>query len=151
MKDETCSYCMTWDDPSIMDGFGIPLKELDNSHFILFKEQSHPGRVIVAAKQHVDDISDLSEEEALAYLADVRLVTKALHKAFNPDKINFGAYGDLMHHLHFHLVPKYSDDEYEWGDVFAMNEHRTEYPDNPEVYEELGEKILAALDEVSAE
>ena len=27
---------------------------------------------------------------------------------------------DTGHHLHFHLVPKYTD-EYEWGGVFAMN------------------------------
>ncbi len=45
MKDETCAYCMTWDDPSLMDAYGIPLAELDNSNLILFKEQSHPGRV----------------------------------------------------------------------------------------------------------
>ena len=25
MKDETCAYCMTWDDPSLMDAYGIPL------------------------------------------------------------------------------------------------------------------------------
>lgn len=143
MKDEKCAYCMAWDDPSLMDAYGIPLAELENSNLILFKEQSHPGRVIVAAKQHVDDISDLTEDEALAYMADVRRVAAALHRAFAPQKINFGAYGDLMHHLHFHLVPKYENDEYEWGDVFAMNPGRVAL--TPEEYDELGKKILAAL------
>lgn len=145
MKDEKCAYCMAWDDPSLMDAYGIPLAELENSNLILFKEQSHPGRVIVAAKQHVDDISDLSEEEALAYLADVRRVAAALHKAFAPQKINFGAYGDLMHHLHFHLVPKYENDEFEWGDVFAMNPGRTAL--TAEEYDAMGKKILAALED----
>ena len=142
MKDETCAYCMTWDDPSLMDAYGIPLAELDNSNLILFKEQSHPGRVIVAAKQHVDDISDLSEEEALAYMADVRRVAAALHKAFAPQKINFGAYGDLMHHLHFHLVPKYKDGD-EWGGTFQMNPGKTLLTD--EEYAEMVEKIRACL------
>ncbi len=145
MKDEKCAYCMAWDDPSLMDAYGIPLAELENSNLILFKEQSHPGRVIVAAKQHVDDISDLTEDEALAYMADVRRVAAALHRAFAPQKINFGAYGDLMHHLHFHLVPKYENDEYEWGDVFAMNPGRVSL--TPEEYDELGKKILAALED----
>ena len=39
---------------------------------------------------------------------------EVLHELFHPDKINFGAYGDTMHHLHFHLVPKYRDG-FEWG------------------------------------
>ena len=75
----------------------------------------------MASKQHVDDISCMSEEDAAAFMADVRHVAAALHKAFNPDKINFGAYGDTMHHLHVHIVPKYKDDPFEFGDVFAMN------------------------------
>ena len=47
-------------------------------------------------------------------------VAEALHKAFHPQKVNYGAYGDTGHHLHFHLVPKYTDG-YEWGGTFAMN------------------------------
>ena len=43
-----------------------------------------------------------------------------MREVFHPDKINFGAYGDTMHHLHFHLVPKYRDG-FEWGGVLAMN------------------------------
>lgn len=43
-----------------------------------------------------------------------------MHEIFNPDKVNYVAYGDTGHHLHFHLVPKYKDG-YEWGSVFALN------------------------------
>jgi diadenosine tetraphosphate (Ap4A) HIT family hydrolase len=53
-------------------------------------------------------------------MADVARVSKALHAAFNPDKVNYGAYGDTGCHLHMHLVPKYKDGD-EWGGVFAMN------------------------------
>ena len=53
-------------------------------------------------------------------MEDVSHVADILHELFHPDKINFGAYGDTMHHLHFHLVPKYKDG-FEWGGVFAMN------------------------------
>ena len=62
----------------------------------------------------------LTGEERQQYLEDVNHVAEILHQLFHPDKINFGAYGDTMHHLHFHLVPKYRDG-YEWGGVFAMN------------------------------
>ena len=31
-------------------------------------------------------------------------VTRAMDKAFHPEKINYGAYSDKLSHLHFHLV-----------------------------------------------
>lgn len=143
MRDTSCAYCMIGENDELVGAFGIPICELDASQLMLFKEQSHRGRCIVASKSHVDDISDLSEEESAAFMADVRRVAAALHAAFSPDKINFGAYGDTMHHLHFHLVPKYADDPFEFGDVFAMNPGRVTLTD--EEYAEVAEKIKANL------
>lgn len=138
-----CSYCMCGTDNTLVDAFGVPMLDLPASKVILFKEQSHKGRVIVASKQHVDDISCMSEEDAAAFMADVRHVAAALHKAFNPDKINFGAYGDTMHHLHVHIVPKYKDDPFEFGDVFAMNPGRVTL--EPAQYDEVAQAIIANL------
>lgn len=100
--------------------FGIKICELPSSKVYLFKEQSHKGRVIVAHKKHVSEITELTAEERAAYIEDINHVAEALHKAFHPQKVNYGAYGDTGHHLHFHLVPKYTDG-YEWGGTFAMN------------------------------
>ncbi|MBQ1878639.1 MAG: HIT family protein [Erysipelotrichaceae bacterium] len=126
-----CSYCA---EGALLDAFGIKIGELPMSKVILFKEQSHRGRIIVACKKHVDDISDLSREDRAQFMEDVSHVASIMHELFKPDKINFGAYGDTMHHLHFHLVPKYQDG-FEWGGVFAMNPQKTFLTD--EEYEEL--------------
>ena len=134
-----CSYCA---EGEILAAFGIKICELPMSKLILFKEQSHPGRVIVACKKHVDDITELTPEERTQYIEDINRVAVCIHKTFNPDKINFGAYGDTMHHLHFHLVPKYKD-EFEWGGVFAMNPHAKELTEAE--YAELIEKIKKNL------
>ncbi len=117
MTDQNCAYCMEGD---LVAAFGIKICELPSSKVYLFKEQSHKGRVIVAHKKHVSEITELTAEERAAYIEDINHVAEALHKAFHPQKVNYGAYGDTGHHLHFHLVPKYTD-EYEWGGVFAMN------------------------------
>ena len=37
-------------------------------------------------------------------MEDINKVACAMHEIFNPDKVNYGAYGDTGHHLHFHLV-----------------------------------------------
>ena len=121
MKDTNCAYCMRGE---LLDKFGIYVCDLSVSTLILFKEQSHPGRCIVAYKDHVSEIVDISGEERNAFFADVDRAAKAIHAVFKPDKLNYGAYGDTGCHLHMHLVPKYRDG-FEWGGVFEMNPDKT--------------------------
>ena len=117
MKDPNCGYCVGGEP---LAKFGIKICDLQVSQLILFKEQSHPGRVIVAYKDHVSELVDISDEDRCAFFADVAQAARAIHAVFHPDKINYGAYGDGGCHLHFHLVPKYKD-SFEWGTPFAMN------------------------------
>ena len=139
MKDSNCGYCMRGE---LLDKFGIFICELDVSTLILFKVQSHPGRCIVAYKDHVSEIVNISDAERNAFFADVNRAAKAIHAAFKPDKINYGAYGDTGWHLHFHLVPKYEGKD-EWGGVFAMNPDKVYLTDAE--YAEMIEKIKANL------
>lgn len=139
MKDVNCGYCMRGE---LLDAFGIVICELSVSTLILFREQSHPGRCIVAYKDHVSELVDLTDDERNAYFADVARAANAIHAAFHPDKINYGAYGDTGCHLHFHLVPKYRD-AFEWGGVFAMNPGAVKLTDAE--YADMIEKIRANL------
>lgn len=139
MKDCNCGYCMRGE---LLDKFGIFICDLQVSSLILFKEQSKPGRVIVAYKDHVSEIVDISEEERNLFFADVTRAAKALHAAFHPDKVNYGAYGDTGCHLHMHLVPKYKDGE-EWGGIFQMNPDKVYLSDAE--YTEMIEKIKENL------
>ena len=91
MKDQNCGYCMRGE---LLDKFGILICELSVSSLILFKEQSHPGRCIVAYKDHVSEIVNISKAERDAFFDDVDRAAKAIHAAFHPDKLNYGAYGD---------------------------------------------------------
>ena len=140
MKDTNCGYCMGGE---LLGAFGIPVCRLSVSDLILFKEQSHPGRCIVAYKDHVSEMVDLSDADRDAFFADVAKAAKAIHAVFQPDKVNYGAYGDTGCHLHVHLVPKYQDG-FEWGGVFAMNPGQTYLGDAE--YAEMIEKLKKALD-----
>lgn len=139
MKDNTCAYCMQGE---LVAKFGYPVCEMNSGYLYIFKEQSKPGRVILAYKDHVSEIVDISEEERNAFFADVNTVAAALHKIFNPDKINYGAYGDTGCHLHMHIVPKYKDG-HEWGGTFTMNPDKVYLTDAE--YEAMAEKIRAEL------
>jgi len=139
LKDENCAYCMQGD---LLDKFGIEVCNLNVSKLVLFKEQSKLGRFVVAYQDHVSEIVDISDEDRNAFMEDVVKVARAIHAAFKPDKLNYGAYGDTGHHLHIHLVPKYKDGD-EWGGIFQMNPGNVFLTDGE--YSELINKIKAYL------
>lgn len=136
---QSCAYCQ---EGQLVDAFGIKICELETCKVYLFKEQSHRGRIIAAHKKHVGDLTQLTPEERNAYFEEVAHLSTVLQKVFKPNKVNYGAYGDTGHHLHFHLVPKYKD-EFEWGGVFAMNPQEVYLTD--EEYASLIEQIKAEL------
>ncbi len=142
MKDTNCGYCVGGEP---LAKFGIKICDLNVSQLILFKEQSKRGRCIVAYKDHVSEIVNISDEERDLFFADVNKAAKAIHKAFSPDKLNYGMYGDTGCHLHVHLCPKYAGGD-EWGGTFTMNPNKTYLSD--EEYAEMIEKIKNALNEV---
>ena len=139
-RDMNCAYCVHGEP---LAKFGIYVCDLSEMNSLyLFREQSHPGRVIVAPKEHVGDFTELTDAQRDLFFADIARVSRALKKVFRPDKVNYGAYNDNGGHLHFHLVPKYRN-EFEWGGVFAMNPGRVALSDAE--YADMIEKIKAAL------
>ncbi len=139
-KDTNCAYCMQGD---LVAQFAYPVCQMKTGFLYVFKEQSKPGRCILAYKDHVSEIIDLTDEERNDFFADVAAVARAIHKAYHPDKVNYGAYGDTGGHLHFHLVPKYKGGD-EWGGTFTMNSGKTILTE--EEYKEMAAKILANLE-----
>lgn len=139
MKDMNCAYCM---ENELLDKFGIKIMDLKCSKLYLFKEQSHKGRCIVAHQKHISEITNLTAQERADFIEDINKVAVAIHKAFSPQKVNYGAYGDTGCHLHFHLVPKYKD-EFEWGTTFQMNPEKVFLID--EEYNQLIAKIKENL------
>lgn len=139
MKDMNCAYCM---ENELLDKFGIKIMDLKCSKLYLFKEQSHKGRCIVAHQKHISEITNLTAQERADFIEDINRVAVAIHKAFSPQKVNYGAYGDTGCHLHFHLVPKYKD-EFEWGTTFQMNPEKVFLTD--EEYSQLIAKIKENL------
>ncbi|MDO5417845.1 MAG: HIT family protein [Lachnospiraceae bacterium] len=139
MKDQNCAYCMQGE---LVAKFAYPVCQMKTGYLYVFKEQSKRGRVILAHNKHVSELIELTDEERNDFFADVAAVANAVHKVFHPDKVNYGAYGDTGHHLHFHIVPKYNGGD-EWGGTFQMNPGKVTLTD--EEYEEMAEALRQAL------
>jgi diadenosine tetraphosphate (Ap4A) HIT family hydrolase len=134
-----CLYCQN---NETLHGLMIKICDLEVSQLFLFKEQTYYGRCNVVFKDHGVDFHELSDEQRDAFMRDVAKAGKAITAAFNPSKINYGAYGDKISHLHFHVVPKYKDG-YSFGGVFEMNPQKTILSDSE--YKEIVDKIKKAL------
>ena len=139
--DKNCMYCMI--DSRVSD-LMFKIAELKVSTFYFFKEQTHPGRCIVAFnKGHKGELFDLTEEERSAFMDDIAKASSAVKKVFNPDKINYASFGDKGPHLHFHIVPKYKDGT-KWGEIFDMMPEDKIYIEEAE-YKRYIEKLKAVL------
>ena len=125
-----CLYCQN---NETLHNLMIEIAQLSVSRVFLFKEQTYRGRCLVAYKDHANDLNELS---------DVTRVTRAMQKAFQPEKINYGAYSDKLSHLHFHLAPKYVDGP-DYGGIFQMNPGKVYLTDAE--YQELIDAVRANL------
>ncbi|EHO50221.1 HIT family protein [Lentilactobacillus kisonensis] len=114
---EGCFYC---EHNQTLHERMIPIVTFDASTVYLNRDQTHPGRVIVALNWHVDEIFELSQQQRTAFIEEVSLTAKVVKEHFNAAKINLGVYGDTVSHLHFHIVPKVPAD-IDWDDSFINN------------------------------
>lgn len=136
---EDCLYCT---DNETQKSLMIEIARLSVSRLFLFREQTYRGRCLVAYNGHVNDLNELSDDERNAFMTDVVRATRAMQKAFNPEKINYGAYSDKLCHLHFHLAPKYVDGP-DYGSTFQMNPGKVYLSDGE--YAAMAELIKANL------
>lgn len=127
--DKNCMYCMR--DSRVSD-LMIEIAELKVSTFFFFREQTHPGRCIIAYnKGHKGEVFELSPQERNDLMDDMAKAAEAIQKVFNPDKLNYASFGDKGPHVHFHIVPKYNDGA-KWGAIFDMMPEEKVFLDDPE-------------------
>ncbi|WP_413306610.1 HIT family protein [Bacillus sp. 1P10SD] len=115
MSKTGCFYC---DKDEQLTNLMIEISKLPSSILYLNRDQTHKGRCIIAFHSHKRELFELSEVELTAFMKDVSIAAEAIQRAFKADKINYAIYGDLVSHLHFHLVPKYEGGP-EWGEAFV--------------------------------
>jgi diadenosine tetraphosphate (Ap4A) HIT family hydrolase len=71
-----------------------------------------PGFCRVIWKMHVREMSDLTAEERHHLLDVVNAVETAVRRVVQPDKINLASLGNVVPHLHWHVIPRWADDSH---------------------------------------
>ena len=66
------------------------------------------GNCVAILKRHIENFSEIKEEEIIELRQLVVEIEVVLKKAFLYDKINYQMLMMVDRHLHFHIVPRYS-------------------------------------------
>ena len=89
----------------------------EDEHTLAFMDigQVNPGHVLVAVKQHAENIFELDEAWAAAAFRTAARVSRAIREAFAPQGLsvyqaNGRAAGQTVFHFHIHLVPRHEGD-----------------------------------------
>lgn len=73
-------------------------------------DANYPGFCRVILNAHVKEMTDLSPAERQRLMAVVFAVEVAVKEVAQPDKINLASLGNVVPHLHWHVIPRWADD-----------------------------------------
>jgi diadenosine tetraphosphate (Ap4A) HIT family hydrolase len=87
---------------------------------ILADEPNYPGFARVVWRAHVREISDLADADRLLLNDAVWRLELAVREAMQPLKLNVASLGNVVPHLHWHVIPRYADDAHFPAPVWAQ-------------------------------
>src|SRR5688572_4664242 len=113
---------------------------------VYVEEPGYPGFCRVIWEAHVKEMTDLSEDDRMHLMEVVFAVESVLREHLEPDKINLASLGNVVPHLHWHVIPRYVDDPHFpqpiWSKAERVADHAREHPDTAA----LASAIAAALE-----
>ncbi len=95
----------------------------DFARVILADEVGYPGFCRVVLKQHIAEMTDLNPAERLHLMNIVWAVEAVLRSTLQPTKINLACLGNMVPHLHWHIIPRWSDDPHFPAPIWASAQH----------------------------
>lgn len=84
----------------------------DFCRVVLVGDADYPGFCRVILNRHIKEMSDLPPLERQRMMITVLKVETALRELLNPDKINLASLGNMVPHLHWHVIPRFADDKH---------------------------------------
>jgi diadenosine tetraphosphate (Ap4A) HIT family hydrolase len=100
---------------------GSLIWQSENCRVVRVDDAQQPGFCRVIWNHHVREMTDLSPVEQRELMSVVFAVEAAIRQCFSPDKINLASFGNVVPHLHWHVIPRWVDDphfpEPIWGKV----------------------------------
>ena len=91
---------------------------------IIVDDADYPGYCRLIWSKHVREMTDLPIAQRLQCMRVVFAVEQAMRNVFNPDKVNLASFGNMVPHLHWHIIPRFSGDAHFPDPVWAKRRRR---------------------------
>ena len=114
----TCPLCTT-------DG-GHLVVRLPDCRVIRAAEDGFPAFYRVVWAHHVAEWSDLTEAERTRLMHVITVVEQVLREVLKPTKINLATLGNVVPHLHWHVVARFAWDTHFPAPVWATAQRPSE-------------------------
>lgn len=125
-----CSLCET-------EG-GVPVFRGDKFRVIRAEEADFPAFYRLVWNDHVAEFSDLPASERALCMDAVTLIEAVLRRQLRPTKVNLATLGNVVPHLHWHVIARFDWDSHfpapVWGaaqrpsDAQALTQLRARLP-----------------------
>ena len=86
------------------------IHEFQHSIFVIGDHQFFRGYCLLLLKKHVRELHDLEPEIQADLFSELMIAGRAVAATFQPWKMNYSCYGNVVPHLHWHLFPRYESD-----------------------------------------
>jgi diadenosine tetraphosphate (Ap4A) HIT family hydrolase len=100
-----CSMCAKWETES-----DLRVAELECCRLMLNRDQYFPGYSFLFTRQHVTELFLLDKDLRATLMEEISLVAAALYTIYKPDKMNYELIGNMVPHIHWHIVPRFRTD-----------------------------------------
>ena len=100
-----CLMCRRWEKEQ-----DLQIIELPHSYVTLNRDQHFPGYTLLFTKDHVTELFHLERDVRSALMEEVSTVAGALFTIYRPAKINYELLGNMVPHIHWHIVPRFSSE-----------------------------------------
>jgi diadenosine tetraphosphate (Ap4A) HIT family hydrolase len=97
----------------------------DDCRVIMVNDPDLPGFCRVIWNRHVAEMTDLSHGERDHLMTLVFAVEEAVRQVMHPDKVNIAALGNMVPHIHWHVIPRFKDDAFFPGSAWSKKTQET--------------------------
>ncbi len=112
----TCTACSgRWPDATHR------IAALRESVVYLHDDQFFPGWSVLVLRRHATELFELDPDERRRLMDEVSDVARALKDAFEARKVNYALFGNLVPHVHWHVIPRLPGDPAPLDAVFAVS------------------------------
>lgn len=73
-------------------------------------DPAYPGFTRIIWNAHAAEMSDIAEAGRARLLRAVHAVEVAQRQFLMPDKVNLASLGNMVAHVHWHVIPRWQDD-----------------------------------------